>query len=157
MISNIDREFIENKYHDKNKPFNSMRRMEYHGYDYPDNGLTDAQIIEGLKEYVKDLDDLPRRVVKAKAINFVLENTKIDVNEHDYFIGFYSWNRLAEKVTYDKWIRELFDSVPKMNTVMQDYCASGVMRLGPDFDHVIPDWKAITRLGFVGLLERAKY
>ncbi|MBE5734415.1 MAG: hypothetical protein E7347_05135 [Clostridiales bacterium] len=154
MINNIDREFIENKYHLKSEPFNPHRRMEYHGYNYPNNGLTDKEIIDGLREYALKLEGLPRPVIKARAIEYVLKNTKIDVNEHDYFIGIYSWNRLAEKITYDKWIRELFASIPKMNTVMQDFVASGAMSLTPDFDHVIPSWDSLMDLGFKGILDR---
>ena len=156
MITDLDRKYIENKYHDTNKPFDAFRRMQYHGYEYPNNGLDDSEIIEGLKEYAQVLDGLSRPIVKARAIEYVLKNTTIDVNEHDYFIGVNSWNRLAEKITYDKWIRDLFASIPEMNTTMQDYVSSGVMNVVPDFDHVIPDWKAILELGFNGIIERVK-
>jgi len=154
MITLEDRKYIENKYHDTNKPFDPFRRMQYHGYEYPNNGLNDDEIIKGLIEYDKTLEGLSHPIVKARAVEYVLKNTKIDVNEHDYFIGINSWNRLAEKITQDKWIRELFASIPEMNTTMQDYVGSGVMHVVPDFDHVIPDWNAIISLGFKGLLER---
>ena len=156
MINALDRKYIENKYHDTSKPFDSFRRMQYHGYEYPDNGLDDKQIIDGLYAYQKELEGLSHPIVKAKAVEYVLKNTKIDVNEHNYFVGINSWNRLAEKITYDKWIRELFASIPEMNTVMQDYVGSGVMHVVPDFDHVIPDWNAIMELGFTGIIERVK-
>ncbi len=156
MITFEDRKYIQNKYHDTEKPFNPFKRMQYHGYDYPNNGLSDGQIISGLKEYIKDFDKLSRPIIKARAIEFVLKNTKIDVNEHDYFIGVNSWDRLAEKVTYDNWIRELFATVPEMNTIMQDYVSSEVMHVVPDFDHVIPDWNALLELGFTGIIERVK-
>lgn len=156
MITIADRKYIENKYHDTNKPFNPFRRMQYHGYEYPNNGLSDSEIISGLKEYIKNFENLSRTIIKARAIEFVLKNTKIDVNEHDYFIGINSWDRLAEKVTYDRWIRELFATIPEMNTVMQDYVSSEVMHVVPDFDHVIPDWNALLELGFTGIIERVK-
>ena len=44
MITIADRKYIENKYHDTNKPFNPFRRMQYHGYEYPNNGLSDSEI-----------------------------------------------------------------------------------------------------------------
>ncbi len=156
MISAVDRKFIENKYHDTEKPFNAFKRREYHGYAYPNNGLDDQEIIDGLKKLAPTLEGLPRPVIKARAICFVLENTKIDVNEHDYFIGFNTWDRQAEKITYDKWIRELFASIPEMNTIMQDYVGSGAMHMAVDFDHVVPDWHVIMDLGFKGILERSE-
>ena len=39
---------------------------------------------------------------------------------------------------------------------MADMNASGAIPIWPDFDHVVPDWDAIMKLGFAGLLERAK-
>ena len=140
-IKQQDYEYIINKYHDTQKPFDPYRRRDYHGYEYDaDTGLSDEEIKRGLLEADKILSSLPHPVAKARAIEFVLKNTKIDVNENDYFVGINSWNRLAEKITYDKWIRELFASIPEMNTTMQDYVGSGVMHVVPDFDHVIPDF-----------------
>ena len=34
LINKADREFIENKYHRTDKPFNSLNRMAYHGIGY---------------------------------------------------------------------------------------------------------------------------
>ena len=93
IIFNQDRKFIGNKYHKTDEPFNPYARMVYHGYDY-DNGtsLEDEEIKGGLLRLHEKIKTLPHPVAKAYAIRYVLENTKIDINEHDFFVGFWSVN-----------------------------------------------------------------
>ena len=91
ILPEQDRVYIENKYHNTNESFNAFSHREYHGYEYdPATGLTDDEINQGLAELVKNLEDRSRDVIKARAVEFVLENTRIDVNENDYFPGIYS-------------------------------------------------------------------
>ena len=83
-----DRTYLENKYHDTSKPFNPFERMAYHGYAFDETtGLDDEGVKKGLAELEKQLSALPHPVAKAKAVGYVLQNTRIDVNEHDYFVG----------------------------------------------------------------------
>ena len=43
-----DRNFIEEKYHKKDEPFNAYNRMAYHGWDCPENtGLSVDDIKKG--------------------------------------------------------------------------------------------------------------
>lgn len=45
-----DRDFIANKYHKQNEPFNAYNRMAYHGYDFDERtGKSDGEILDGLK------------------------------------------------------------------------------------------------------------
>ena len=104
MITKTDRYYIERKYHDPEKEFDSFARMKYHGIGYiEESGLDDAEILKGLEELSKETEDLPHPVSRAKAIKYVLENERLYVNEHDYFVGLYSLNRLANKTTFRKW------------------------------------------------------
>lgn len=153
-----DRPFIENKFHKTDEPFNAYRRMAYHGWECdPATGLDDKGIIEGLKAFEKEIENLPHPVAKAKAVEWVLENTRIDVNEHDYFIAFYTWNREIQKITCNKWYEQVFNGkIPEVNDVMNDFNTSGAVSMWPDFDHVVPDWDSLMRLGFVGILNRAR-
>ena len=51
LINKTDREFIENKYHRKDEPFNPLNRMAYHGIGYDEGtGKDDEKILAGLKE-----------------------------------------------------------------------------------------------------------
>lgn len=153
-----DRKFIENKYHMTNEPFNPYNRMAYHGYDYDvSTGMDDDEIKEGLKNLYEKIKDLPHPIAKAYAVKYTLDNTRIDVNEHDYFVGFYSVNRLASAIGQWKWYGEVFDKIiPKTKALIDDMNNSGAVTVWPDFDHVVPDWNSLLTLGFSGIIERVK-
>lgn len=153
-----DREFLENKYHKTTEPFNPYSRMAYHGNDFDKStGLEDSEILAGLEKLYEKIKAMPHPVAKATAVKFVLDNTKIDVCEHDYFVGFWSVNRLANCVTVSKWQSEIFsDVIPETNSLMNDMNRSGSVSIWPDFDHVVPDWQSILSLGFSGLVRRAE-
>ncbi len=152
-----DRYFIERKYHNPDEPFNPYARMAYHGYDFDaSTGLEDGEIREGLEALTAKNAELPHPVQKAFAVKYVLDNTKIDVNEHDFFVGFWSVGRLIKPYTWDKWWRELCEGkMQETAKLIEDLSTSGAVSIWADFDHVIPDWDSILTLGFKGLRERA--
>lgn len=156
---NDDRKFIENKYHKKGEPFNPYARMAYHGYDFDEStGLSDEEIRKGLLKLYNSVKELPSPVAKAKAVEYVLKNTKIDINEHDWFVGFWSVNRLANDITQNKKNEEVFKNIiPKTGEKMKNMNEAWAVSIWPDFDHVVPDWNAILELGFSGLLKRAEH
>ncbi len=153
-----DKEKIKNKFHKVDEPFNPYRRMAYHGYDFNEStGKTDEEIREGLRVLSEEIKNLSHPIAKAKAVKYVLDNTKIDVNESDWFVGFWSVNRLANETTSDKWWNELIHGeLKEIGDFMDDMNDSGAVSIWPDYDHVIPDWDAILSLGFKGLKDRAK-
>lgn len=153
-----DKSVIENKYHDTKKPFDPYNRMAYHGYAFDTaTGMEDDEIIENLRRKKGEWADLPHSVAKAYAVKYVLEHTKIDVNESDWFVGLWSLNRLPNVVTQKEWYREVFEEkIPDVAKEMADMNESGAVSIWPDFDHVVPDWAAILSLGFSGILARAK-
>ncbi len=153
-----DRIYIENKYHKTNEPFNPHERMAYHGYDFDKTtGMEDEEIVQGLENLYEGIKNLPHPVIKAQAVKYVLDHTKIDVNEHDLFVGFWSVNRLANCITLDKWNKDVFENIlPAVDEKMKDMSQSGAVGIWPDFDHVVPDWDSVLGLGFPGLLKRAE-
>lgn len=152
-----DRKTIERKYHNPDEPFNSFDRMNYHGYDYDvATGLDDAQIEEGLTKLEIELEGLPHPIIKAKMFEYVLDHTRIDVNEHDYFIGLYTWGRVISKHTVFKWHDEVYNQFPHAKQIMRDFKNAGAVFGQLDYDHTIPDWDSIMDLGFAGLLRRAE-
>ena len=154
---NADRATIERKYHDPDKPYDGFRRMAYHGYDYDAaTGLTDEQIQEGLAELAVRLEGQPHSVVKAEMFAYILDNTRIDVNASDYFVGIYSWNRLLSPFTVDKWEREVNATFPEESTLIGKLEDSGAGLGWLDYDHTIPDWDSLMELGFPGILKRAE-
>lgn len=159
MISETDRYYIERKYHDPEKEFNAFSRMAYHGIGYiEESGLDDAEIVKGLEKLSKETKDFPHPISRATAIKYVLENERLYINEHDYFVGLYSLNRLANRTTFRKWESESrsirdFETLERAN----DFNSSGAVMIGPDYDHVVPDWKSLMELGFSGIRERARF
>ena len=83
-----DRSTIERKYHNPDEEFNSFRRIHYHGYAYDTaTGLDDDEMRAELSVLSEKLEGQPHPIHKAKLFEYVLDNTRIDINEHDYFIG----------------------------------------------------------------------
>lgn len=153
-----DKDKIANKYHKQGEPFDAYRRMAYHGYDFDETtGKSDEEILAGLRALKEKISALPHPVQKARAVEYVLDNTKTDVNGQDYFPGVYSLNRLANAVTQDVWQKEVFEKIlPRTNEEMRKMNESGAIAIWADFDHVVPDWQAVLSLGFPGLLSRAE-
>ncbi len=158
MINSADRYFIERKYHDPEKEFDAFSRMAYHGTGYiEESGIVDEELLKGLEQLSKENENLPHPIVRAKAIKYVLENQRLYINEHDYFVGLYSLNRLANESTFKKWEKESHTlRNPETMECSNDFNNSGAVTLRTDYDHVVPDWKSLMELGFVGIRERAR-
>jgi formate C-acetyltransferase len=154
---NIDRKFIEGKYHKVDEPFNPYKRKAYHGWDCPEStGLSVDDIKNGLVQIAEEYKNQSHEVRKARAIEYVLKNTRIDISEHDYFPLLYTWNREIGATTIIKWKAEMFNTlIPEITPIYKLFNESGAVAMWPDFDHVIPDWNSVLSLGFVGLKDRA--
>lgn len=100
---------------------------------------------------------LPKPVVKAHCFDYVCRNMFIDVDPHDVFPGFGCFDRkrrpLAPLLGY--WNGQIDSTV---NKECAEICAlrnrAGLHMIWKDFDHSVPDWEALTTLGYTGLLER---
>lgn len=156
MISASDRYYVERKYHDPEKEFDPFKRMAYHGIGYlEESGLDDEALLKGL--LALPVSDLPHPIAKAKAVDYMLQNSRVYVNEHDYFIGLYSLNRLAKCITFEKWSKESLSlRKPELVSLSADVNQCGAMMIWTDYDHVVPDWKSLMELGFTGIRERAR-
>lgn len=153
-----DREAILNKYHRLDRPYNSFQRFAYHGWECdPDTGLDDAGIKAKIREACESSAGQPHPVVQAWAFAAVLDNTRIAISPHDWYVGIYGWGRLPLEFTRNAWNRQLFEEVlPDTAREMAELNRTGTVTLWPDYDHSVPDWDAVFRLGFPGLLERVK-
>lgn len=158
MISNTDRYYIERKYHDPEQPFDPFFRMAYHGIGYDEaSGADDDAILDGLHKMEAELEQYPHPIARAKAVAYVMRNERLYINEHDWFVGLYSLNRLANRITFDKWNKQSRQlRIPELVQASDDYNAGGGMMIWTDYDHVVPDWDALMTLGFPGIRERAR-
>lgn len=158
MLENLKRDipYIENKYHKTSEPFNPFNRMQYHGWDCDgETGLDDAEMQIALADYINTLTETDRAVIKAKAFAFVLDNMRISINEHDFFPCLYNWNRPLNNLLINRWAGEEKRS-PESQKFRDEYTRSGDIAIWMDFDHSVPDWHALYKLGFPGIIDRAR-
>jgi len=149
-----DRNFIENKYHRTDLPFDPYKRYAYHGYEYDETtGLSDEQMQDGLEKLFEETKNLPHSLAKAKAFSYVLDNMRIDVNEHDYFVGLYNWGRPLNQSFIQKWYHEMDESMPETMELIKDLADSGTASVWLDMEHFVPNWEMIMQLGIPGILK----
>ena len=158
MINSKDRYYIERKFHDPEKEFNPFSRMAYLGSGYiEESGLDEEELKSGLLALEDEIKSLPHPIAKAKAIEYVLKNERVFINEHDYFVGLYALNRLTKSITFNKWERDsLAFRNPATVATSKDYNSCGAAMIWTDYDHVVPDFESLTKLGFSGIRERAR-
>lgn len=155
-----DMDYLLNKYHSQNEKYEPLRRFEYHGGEYDTStGLDDAEMLAGIDRIVASFGDTPdynHQILKAKIVEYILDNTMIDINEHDYYMGLHCWGRLI-KHTISKWEGEVYEKyVGEKQQMWNDFRTSGTAWFWLDFDHTVPDWDSLLTLGFSGILERAR-
>lgn len=144
----------------------------------PGSGITDAKALQAeLVKLEAQLDGQPHAVIKAKAFAFVTDFCAIEVNPHDWFgvnvaglrFGGSPKGQRAQnansggvaskplRVLCDKWQGKLLSDAPdSVKHAMLNMHETGAGSFWADFDHSVPDWDAIMRYGFPGLLERAR-
>jgi len=152
-----DKEFIKDKYHKTSEPYDAYNRFGYIGWE-PNNGtgLSDEEMDAELDRLSVLQKDMPHPVSKANAFKLVCEKSIIDINEHDYFIHFYSWRRPLKKSFFDNLQKQSFDKLGDSLKIMEDYNQSGACAIWADYDHVIPNWDDLLSLGYIGLIERVE-
>ena len=156
-ITDSDRNYIENKYHRQDQPFDPYKRYAYHGYEFDETtGLSDKEMLSGLEKLYETTKGIPRCLAKAKAFSYVLDNMRIDVNEHDYFVGLYNWGRLLSPTFTEKWYREIDESMPETMELINDLAESGTASVWLDTEHFVPNWEMIMQLGIPGILDNVR-
>ena len=96
-------------------------------------------------------DSRPWCLVKADIFKMVCERMSVGFSPHDFFPAFSCWNKRDRVLT--KLIGERMSEVDAM------YCPDAESRaaqvagsvLRHDYDHAVPDWDRILKLGFPGI------
>ena len=142
-----DREYLINKF--RNPVFEE------------NSGVSQEAITAAIPEFARKLIDegLPKPVIKARCFERVCQQMYIDVNPHDNFPGFGCYDRkkrpLAPLLWH--WNSEIDTTVNKEQArICSIRNQAGIHMIWKDFDHSVPDWEALTTLGYPGLLERLK-
>ena len=98
--------------------------------------------------------DAPVPVIKARAFEFLAKNLQIEVDPHDFFPAFACWKRVPRVIA--PLLGQLEKRVPlKKSELWGLLNSSGASCIWIDFDHSVPEWDEVFRLGFPGLLRNA--
>ena len=124
----------------------------------PATGLDNETIRRDIGLLARELAGEPRPVVKARAFEYVTRNVRIDVNPHDWFVGFGCWDREDRPLTalIYGWSEEADRASPELTELRKLCERTGATAIWKDFDHSVPDWEAVYELGFPGLLDRVR-
>ena len=157
-ISPIDYEYIINKYHDTQKPFDPFSRFIRHDEIFDAATGMDG---DALKSELLRRDEanshLPHPIRKAKAFTFVLENTRISCDPRDRFPAINTMDRPLNATLIKAWKKEVFgEIIPEIEAKRATMERTGMATIYPDFDHSVPLWDRIFSLGFEGLLNESE-
>ena len=120
-------------------------------------GLDNARIKAGVEAFYTLSKTENHALIKAKAFDYVLSNTRIDVNEHDRYIGIaQSGERTVRNALSLKWLEDVRRNLAP-NLVAEEkrnFRKSHLVYLDPW--HNVPDWVSVLELGIPGLLARSE-
>ena len=157
-IKNKDYDYIMNKYHDSSKPFNAFARFIRRDEIFSDEtGMDGERIKEEIIQRDGEIKHLPHPVRKAKAFEFVLENTKISCDSRDIFPAINMIDRPLNYSLVNEWKNEVFGGIiPETEKNRAHFERAGIVTIWPDYDHSVPVWERIFGLGFEGLLRESE-
>ena len=150
-IPQKDFEYIKNKFHDTEKPFDPYWRFVRHDelFDYK-TGLSPDEIVDNIKRL--DDETLAHPVRKAKAFAYVLDHTRISCDARDLFPAINMLDRPLDKILINKWHAEVFEEkIPEVKKRME-YFYHSLATIWPDYCHSVPVWDRLLHLGFPGIL-----
>ena len=158
-ISRRDLDYIRNKHHNLEKPYFGNKHAggtrfvcNPEIFD-PSTGIDPELMVEGLKKNDLKYEKLSHKIRKARAFEYVLENTRIACDSRDRFPAICQLDRPISKALQAPWRRELFDGIiPEVEKKRARLEAEGVVTIWVDFDHSVPVWDKIFKLGFTGIL-----
>ena len=137
----------------------------YEPHFEPNSGLTSpAQIREELLKLEAGMSGQPHPIIKARAFEYVVTNAAIQVNPIDWFgVNLAGWipgfpqnePNAPLKVLTQKWMKDI-PHTDEFKAASAGIDESGAGAFWCDYDHSVPDWDSITKLGFSGLLDRAR-
>ncbi len=157
-INDKDFEYIINKYHDTSKYFDGFARFIRRDELFSsETGMEPHDIISGITENDKQYEGFPHPIRKARALEYVLKNTRIACDERDIFPAINMIDRPLNQALIIKWRNELFgEIIPDVEKRRSQLERDGIVTIWPDYDHSVPVWERLFTLGFVGILEESE-
>ena len=157
-IQSQDYEYIANKYHDASKPWDGTHRFQRRDELFSaDSGMAPDGILVGIMENDALYRDFSHPVRKARALEYVLKNTRIACDERDIFPAIQMIDRPLSKTVIKAWRREVFEeTIPEVEARRSQLERDGIVTIWPDYDHSVPVWERLFSLGFGGILEESE-
>ncbi len=157
-ITQENYDYIKNKYHDASKPWDGMSRFIRRDELFdPATGMDADDICKGILVQDEELKHLSHPVRKARALSYVLENTRISCDPRDFFPAINACDRPLQKTLINNWKSEVFDEIiPEIGKKRLELEKSGLVTIWPDYDHSTPIWERVLSLGFPGLLRESE-
>ena len=111
-IRQCDFEYIINKYHDASKPFDGHGRFIRRDMLFtPEAGMAPEDILAGIWENDILYQDLPHSIRKARALEYVLKNTRVSCDTRDIFPAINMVDRPLSQTLIKKWKKEILTEV----------------------------------------------
>ena len=149
-IKDRDYKYIKNKY-----PTTRFTRQD--AIFSPNSGMAPEKIIEGITENDALYVETSRSVRKARALEYVLKNTRISCDERDIFPSVNMIDRPLSRTIIKSWNKEVFEElIPNIEVRRRQLERDGIVTIWPDYDHSVPVWDRLFSLGFVGILEESE-
>lgn len=135
----------------------------------PNTGIDDYDLLKaGVEKTIRDYADCSHPIIKAKCMEYLLDNAAIKVNPIDWFgFNFSGWFTLKTRKRLQVPGKPLEflsnqwqDEIPKPQSFIDASANIKITGAGVfwcDYDHSVPDWDSLIGLGFGGILERAKF
>ena len=144
-IKEQDYTYIMNKYHDLNKPFDPFRRFVRHDEIFrEESGMAPELILSGIMENDMLYAHLSHPVRKARALEFVLKNTRISCDERDIFPAINMVDRPLQQTLINRWRHEVLnDVIPEVNNRLLQLERDGIVTIWLDYDHSVPVWSRL--------------
>ena len=157
-ILKTDYEYIINKYHDTAKPFDPFKRFLRNDAIFAEeSGLSPAAIEVGILKNDEKYASLSHPVRKARALSYVLKNTRISCDPHDIFPAINMVDRPLNRILIGTWRQEVFcEKIPEVEARRAQLEKDGIVTIWPDYDHSVPDWERLLILGFLGILRESE-
>jgi len=158
-IKDTDYSYIMNKYHDISKPYDFMDRFGYRNDAfYPkDTGMEPDAILQGVLQEDQKWANEPHVIRKARAVQYILENTRISCDSRDRFPAINMNDQPFYNTLLIKWYQEVFDEkIPEVGKKMIQFIEEGIATLWPDFSHNIPVFEQLFGLGITGTMENSE-
>ncbi len=150
--------YIINKYHDTKKPFDPHKRfLRQDELFSPESGADPDYILENIRKNDEQYSHLPHAIRKARALEFILKNTRISCDARDRFPTINMVDRPWLQTIMGDWKKEVFEEIiPEVGKKRKQLEQDGIVTIWPDYDHSVPVWESLMDLGLAGILANSE-